>query len=136
MPHPDDQPSPRSRDLDEIEAKIAAVRARRAPKPPGVAAKGFKGVELAWRMVIDLAAGIAVGLTIGWGIDVLAGTKPLFMIVFVLLGFASGVRVMLQSAQAMQRKGQAGEGAEPEAERGAAAPDRQSGAQPREREDG
>ena len=104
MSNPESSPPP---SLDALEAKIAAVRKRRAPKPTGVAAKGFKGVELAWRMVIDLAAGIAVGLTLGWGLDVLLGTKPLFIIVFVLLGFAAGVRVRLQSARAMQRGMQA-----------------------------
>ncbi|MEO0682661.1 MAG: AtpZ/AtpI family protein [Pseudomonadota bacterium] len=134
MPRPDDRSPPPS--LDALEAKIAAIRARRAPPPPGMASRGFKGVELAWRMVIDLAAGIAVGLTIGWGIDALAGTQPLFMIVFVLLGFASGVRIMLQSAKAAQAKSNAGPGPAPKAGDGASAPQRTSGAEAPEREDG
>lgn len=119
MSDPKNPPPP---SLDALEAKIAAVRARRAPKPTGVAAKGFKGVELAWRMVIDLAAGIAVGLTMGWGLDVLFGTKPLFMIVFVLLGFAAGVRVMLQSAQGPRRGTQTGPGAPEDGNNGQDAP--------------
>lgn len=119
MSDPKNPPPP---SLDVLEAKIAAVRARRAPKPTGVAAKGFKGVELAWRMVIDLAAGIAVGLTMGWGLDVLFGTKPLFMIVFVLLGFAAGVRVMLQSAEAARRGIQTGPGAPADGGNGQGAP--------------
>ena len=40
-------------------------------------------------------------------LDELFGTGPLFMIVFVLAGFASGVKVMLQSAKELQRKNQA-----------------------------
>ncbi len=55
-------------------------------------------------MVIDLTAGVAVGSAIGWGLDTLFGTKPLFLLAFVLLGFAAGVRVMLQSAKALQRR--------------------------------
>ncbi|MEM1314888.1 MAG: AtpZ/AtpI family protein [Pseudomonadota bacterium] len=126
MSDPKNSPPP---SLDALEAKIAAARARRAPKPTGVAAKGFKGVELAWRMVIDLAAGIAVGLTIGWGLDVLIGTKPLFMIVFVLLGFAAGVRVMLQSAEGQRRRMQTGPGAPEDGTdgQGAAASKREDG---------
>ncbi|MEM6744574.1 MAG: AtpZ/AtpI family protein [Pseudomonadota bacterium] len=126
MSDPSSSPPP---SLDALEAKIAAARARRAPKPTGVAAKGFKGVELAWRMVIDLAAGIAVGLTIGWGLDVLLGTKPLFIIVFVLLGFAAGVRVMLQSAQGLQRGKQTGPGAPADGgiDQGAPSPEKKDG---------
>lgn len=88
--------------LDELEAKLAAIRKRRAPPKRG--GGGMRGHELAWRMVIDLTAGIAVGLAIGWGLDTLLGTKPVLMIVFVLLGFGSGVRVMLQSAKDAQRR--------------------------------
>lgn len=88
--------------LDELGAKLAAIRKRRAPPKRG--GSGMRGHELAWRMVIDLTAGIAVGLAIGWGLDTLLGTKPVLMIVFVLLGFGAGVRVMLQSAKDAQRR--------------------------------
>lgn len=88
--------------LDELGAKLAAIRKRRAPPKRG--GGGMRGHELAWRMVIDLTAGIAVGLAIGWGLDTLLGTKPLLIIVFVLLGFGAGIRVMLQSARDAQRK--------------------------------
>lgn len=103
---------------EEIDSRLAAIRARRKPRPVGSGAAKWQGAELAWRMVVDLTAGIAVGLTIGWGLDSLFGTKPLFMIVFVLLGFAAGVNVMLRSAKG--RRGGAARGAEAEA--GAEAP--------------
>ena len=80
-------------------------------------------------MVIDLTAGIVVGLAIGWGLDELFGSKPVFMVAFTLLGFAAGVRVMLQSAQrandaarAADGTGAGGETAAPKTEDGAAAP--------------
>ena len=59
-------------------------------------------------MVIDLVAGVGVGGAIGWGLDTLVGTKPLFLLVFILLGFGAGVRVMLQSAKDLQRRNKAG----------------------------
>ena len=64
----------------------------------------MSGYEMAGRMVIDLAAGIVVGAGMGWGLDSLFGSKPLFLILMTLLGFAAGVRVMLQSASEFQRR--------------------------------
>lgn len=103
---PADDPSTSSREtrMQDLDAKLAAVRKRRAPPPPKAGGGRFVGHELAWSMVIDLAAGIVVGAGLGWGLDVLFGTLPLFLIVMVLLGFAAGVRVMLQSAAEHQRR--------------------------------
>ena len=55
-----------------------------------------------WRMVIELVVGLAIGLGVGYGLDALLGTSPLFLIVFVLLGFAAGVRTMLTTAKEIQ----------------------------------
>lgn len=60
--------------------------------------------HLAWRMVIELVAGIVIGLGIGYGLDVLFGTMPIFLVLFVLLGFAAGVRVMLRSVKELQNE--------------------------------
>ena len=66
---------------------------------------------MAWRMVIELVTGIGVGLGIGYGLDVVFGTMPLFLVLFVLLGFAAGVRVMLGTARELDRApGQGAEG--------------------------
>lgn len=99
---------PQRASLSDIDAKLRAIRARRtAETRPRRDVARWQGAEFAWRMVIDLTAGIAVGLAIGWGLDELFGTGPLFMIVFVLLGFASGVKVMLQSAKTLQQRNKA-----------------------------
>ena len=58
--------------------------------------------HLARRMVIELVAGIVIGFGIGYGLDVLFGTMPIFLVLFVLLGFAAGVRVMLRSVKELQ----------------------------------
>ena len=94
----------RAKRLRELDAKLSQMRERRAPPKPAKGGSKWAGHELAWRMVIDLAAGIAVGGAMGYGLDVLFGTLPLFLIVLVLLGFASGVRVMLQSAAEHQAR--------------------------------
>ncbi|WP_135448305.1 MULTISPECIES: AtpZ/AtpI family protein [Tabrizicola] len=89
--------------LRALEARLEQVKG--APKAEDSAtAKGFSQGEVAWRMVIELATGIVLGSAIGYGIDVLAGTLPIFLIVFSLFGFAAGIRTMLGTAKELGRK--------------------------------
>ena len=95
--------------LKALEKRIAAARAsgkvRKGPRN-GV---GFTAGEVAWRMVIELCSGMVLGLALGYGLDVLFGTMPVFLVIFALLGFAAGVRVMMGTAREMEkmRAGQA-----------------------------
>jgi ATP synthase protein I len=58
---------------------------------------------MAWRMVIELVAGIVIGFGIGYGLDRLFGTLPVFLILFTGLGFVAGVRTMMRTAQEVQK---------------------------------
>lgn len=98
MPVDEDQ-----RRLDALDAKIAALRTSRAPRRSAGSDK-FSGAALAWRMVTELVVGVLLGSAIGWGLDTLAGTMPLFLVVFLLLGFAAGVRTMMRSATEVNRR--------------------------------
>ena len=55
-------------------------------------------------MVLELVIGMMVGLAMGWGLDSLLGTLPLFLIIMGLFGFAAGIRTMMRSAQEIERK--------------------------------
>ncbi len=92
--------------LAALEAEIAALRDARKPKRSAGADK-FNAASLAWRMVTELVVGVLMGAAIGWGLDSVAGTLPLFLIVFTLLGFAAGVRVMIRSGDEVTRRGAA-----------------------------
>ncbi|WP_428395447.1 AtpZ/AtpI family protein [Lichenicoccus sp.] len=46
---------------------------------------------LAVRVGMELVAGVVVGLAIGWGLDAWLRTRPVFTIIFVLLGGAAGI---------------------------------------------
>lgn len=61
-------------------------------------------MSMAWRMVIDLVVSMMVGAAMGWGLDWLLGTLPLFLIIMILFGFAAGVRNVLRAAEEMQRR--------------------------------
>ena len=88
--------------LKDLGGKIDAIREARKPKPVAKGGK-FAGAGFGWRMTVDLVTGVCVGAAMGWGLDSLIGSKPLFLIVFILLGFAAGVRVMLKSAEEFQK---------------------------------
>lgn len=84
--------------LRALERRLAQLREKPASRP-STAARGLSQGEVAWRMVIELATGIVVGVGLGYGLDRLFGTLPILLSVFALLGFAAGVRVMLGTAR-------------------------------------
>ena len=94
---------PFSERLKRLEDRIAAARAGRVEPPAGRHGKFTQG-SLAWRMVIELVVGMVMGMAIGFGLDALFGTRPVFLVVFALLGFAAGVRTMLRTAHEVQEK--------------------------------
>ena len=85
--------------LAALQARIDAAKEAHAPKPH--TPDPHSQAQLAWRMVIELVAGMAVGFAMGYGLDLLLGTKPWLMVVFLLLGFAAGVRAMIATAREM-----------------------------------
>lgn len=58
--------------------------------------------NMAWRMVTELTAGLLIGFGVGYGLDYAFGTMPLFLVLFVLLGLAAGVNVMIRTAKEIQ----------------------------------
>lgn len=89
--------------LKALEEKLQKVKGNEPP-PRTNTVKGFSQGEVAWRMVIELATGIMLGTAIGYGIDALFGTLPIFLVIFSLFGFAAGVKTMLGSARQLARK--------------------------------
>jgi len=95
-----DQDSPPS--LDDLDARLKKARGaenervRRSemlsPNLPGSA------MGLAFRVGVELVAGVAVGAAIGYGFDYWLGTKPWLMIVFFFLGAAGGMMNVFRAA--------------------------------------
>lgn len=87
-------------DKDRLKALDARLRAARG-QGRRAASRGeghLTQVQAGWRMVTELIAGIGIGFAMGWGLDSLAGTAPLFIVALTLLGFAAGIKVMLSTA--------------------------------------
>lgn len=95
--------------LDRLSKRIQSAREGIDPRPQKSLGK-YQGLSIAWRMVLELVIGCGFGAAIGYAFDEVAGTGPLFLVVFGLLGFAAGVKTMMASARQMQRRGKEGDG--------------------------
>lgn len=99
----DDDPKQR---MAQLERRIETLKGTR--KEPEKRADGdFSHGELAWRMVIELVAGLGIGFGIGYGLDSLFGTLPFLLVLFTLLGLAAGIQTMMRSAREVQAKQEA-----------------------------
>jgi ATP synthase protein I len=103
MSDPDDRSE--ARRLEALEERLAKARSATAPRPHQE--EHYSQASLAWRMVIELVAGLMIGFGMGYGIDWLLGTMPIFLVIFIFLGLAAGIKTMLRSAQEVQRKREA-----------------------------
>lgn len=88
--------------LKDLGQRIEALK--KAGEPPPREVKDFRAADMGWRMVIELVSGLGIGFGIGYGLDVLLGTIPILLVLFTLLGFAAGVKVMLRTAREFQAK--------------------------------
>jgi len=95
---------PFSERLKALEHRISAAKSSREPAAKGGAQDKFTQSSLAWRMVTELVAGMLLGLAIGYGLDSLFGTRPVFLMLFAILGFVAGVRTMIRTAEEVREK--------------------------------
>jgi ATP synthase protein I len=83
-------------------AALKAALAKRRAEGPGRSAgattgadapdsSAASGMSLGMKAASEFIAAVVVGAAIGWGLDRLLATKPLFIIVFFLIGVAAGV---------------------------------------------
>ncbi|MEL6608567.1 MAG: AtpZ/AtpI family protein [Pseudomonadota bacterium] len=89
--------------LKTLDDRIKAAKAAAEAEPPRKD-EHYSMANIAWRMVIELVAGIGIGFGIGMGLDRLLGTTPIFLVLFILLGLAAGINVMMRTAKEVQDK--------------------------------
>lgn len=54
-----------------------------------------------------MVAGLLIGFGMGWGLDKLFGTTPIFIVLMVGFGLAAGVKTMMRTAQTIQAEQEA-----------------------------
>jgi ATP synthase protein I len=83
---------------ESFAARLRAARERQGlePEAPGPVpgdhgAANASALRIGLRVGVELVSALVVAVAIGYGLDRLLGTKPVFIAVFVLLGGAAGV---------------------------------------------
>ncbi len=89
----DDQPG----SLEDFSERLERMRGR--GEEPAASQQSASAWGRAMRISSDLLAGIFVGCLLGLGLDTWLGTKPLFLLIGLGLGFAAGLRNMMRTLQ-------------------------------------
>ena len=85
--------------LKALGSRIEAEKKDRAEaSKPDARFQGAANYSKGYRLASEFVAGTLVGGLIGYGLDYVAGTLPLFLIVFLLLGFGAGILNMSRAA--------------------------------------
>lgn len=95
MTAPDPDPLRALREqLDEARRQ---TEPRRNEAPP-------TSLGIAFRFATELVVAVAFGGGLGWLLDRWLGTRPIFLIVMVLLGAAAGIRNVMRAAAELNAK--------------------------------
>jgi len=89
-------PAPDPKDLNALAERLDEARQREngRPQKPPVASLG-----VAFRFGTELVAAVAVGVAMGWGLDWVFGTRPVFILIMFMLGAAAGMRNVIVLAR-------------------------------------
>lgn len=91
-------PAPEPEDLRALGARLDEVRRREAARNVQQPPTSF---GIAFRFSTELVLALAVGAAMGWGLDWLFGTRPVFIVVMSLFGAVAGIRNVMSAAREM-----------------------------------
>lgn len=98
MAEPNDLDARRRKLQASLEARRAAEKAEEQRRERA----SMSGYAAAFRVSTEFVSAVFVGAILGYALDWLLGTMPLFLIILLLLGFAAGVLNVLRSAGLIQ----------------------------------
>ena len=88
-----------SNSLDNLSKKIDNIKTENMNEDFDNTNRKFTGFAHAFKIVSELFANILVGGSIGWTIDYFFNTKPIFLILFLIIGFISGIYTSYKSSK-------------------------------------
>lgn len=91
--------SSKPNDLNDLGARLDAAKSKyeitTEPKDDGSL------LGQAWRMSTELVVSVVVGLGLGYGLDVILGSKPWGILIGLCFGFAAGIMTVLRTSAKM-----------------------------------
>ena len=101
------------RGVEEMEAKLKAARAAN-PKPsqnePPSNLMSQRQTGVAYRILVDMIAGLLVGGFLGYWLDRWLGWTPYSLVVGLVVGFAAGVNNAWRAIRAYSKDAAGGDG--------------------------
>ena len=88
--HPPADPEADRRRIDELQAQLKKARGA-VEKPRESSAVSHRQTAVAYRVLVDMIAGLLVGGFLGYWLDRWLGWTPYALIVGLVVGFAAGV---------------------------------------------
>ena len=85
--------------LKTLSKKIDSIKAEKISEDFNRTNKKVTGFAHAFKIVSELFANIIVGGAIGWSLDYFFNSKPLFLILFLIIGFISGIYTSYKSSK-------------------------------------
>ncbi len=92
------------RRAQDLGKRLDEVKARKAPASEAENRARSSALGQAFKIAIELVAGVAVGGMIGWFLDGWLGTRPWLLVLFLMLGFAAGMMNTIRTAKRMQAR--------------------------------
>jgi ATP synthase protein I len=86
-------------DLHDLGARLDAAKSKYEVVPETKDDGSLLGQ--AWRMSTELVVSVMVGLGLGYGIDVIFGSKPWGLLIGLWFGFAAGIMAVIKPSAKM-----------------------------------
>ena len=84
--------------LDKLSQKIEVIKTKENIQKTKTN-QNYSGLAQAFKIVSELFANVLVGGCIGWTLDYFFDTKPILLIIFLILGIISGIYTSYKSAK-------------------------------------
>jgi len=108
----DREPDPEGdrRRIDELDERLKKARGPAKDEPRLDLRVSHRQTGVAYRVMVDMIAGLLVGGFLGYGLDHWMGWAPYSLVVGLLLGFAAGVNNAWRAIRAYSEEAARGNG--------------------------
>ena len=103
MPNPH-QENKQEEALAKLAEKLARAKQKKRVSSRNPTKSVPSGIGLGMRITVDFVAGLGIGVALGLYLDKIFDTQPIFLIVFMLIGFGAGLLNVIRTAQQIDKR--------------------------------